>query len=230
MDEVTNSGPKFVRKRYFVKPGFQSRLTTIFLLMVIIVANIVGAMVYAISMNQLEKKMVQEWKLPIESYQVGQTLLPGIILAEIISVIVVAILSIFVTHTIAGPVYRMERVARSIGKGDLTNVVRLRTRDELKDLAQAFNEMTEGLVRQVKAIKASESKFECLYEEIVAKDSSKKKSLSKEFIGKYEDAFSELKKVSDHFICNFDTEIPDEEDVESAEMMQIETIEEEETA
>ncbi len=103
------------RKKYFIKPGFQSRLTAIFILIVIIVANIVGALVYGFSVERLESNLVEEAKLPVDSKQLGQALLPGVITAQLISIFVVAFICIFVTHTIAGPVYRMEKVVRNIG-------------------------------------------------------------------------------------------------------------------
>lgn len=137
------------RKKYFIKPGFQSRLTAIFILIVIIVANIVGALVYGFSVEKLESNLVEEAKLPVDSKQLGQALLPGVIIAELISIFVVAFICIFVTHTIAGPVYRMERVVRNIGEGDLTHFTKLRPKDELKDLADAMNDMTMGLRNKV---------------------------------------------------------------------------------
>ncbi len=137
------------RKQYFIKPGFQSRLTAIFILIVIIVANIVGALVYGFSVEKLESNLVEEAKLPVDSKQLGQALLPGVIIAELISIFVVAFICIFVTHTIAGPVYRMEKVVRNIGEGDLTHFIKLRPKDELKDLADAMNEMTMGLRNKV---------------------------------------------------------------------------------
>ncbi|MDN5278899.1 MAG: hypothetical protein PWR01_2864 [Clostridiales bacterium] len=143
------------RKNYFIKPGFQSRLTAIFILIVIIVANIVGALVYGFSVEKLENKLVEESKLPIDSKQLGQALLPGVIIAELISIFVVAFICIFVTHTIAGPVYRMERVVRNIGEGDLTHFTKLRPKDELKDLADAMNDMTMGLRNKVITLKES---------------------------------------------------------------------------
>lgn len=143
------------RKKYFIKPGFQSRLTAIFILIVIIVANIVGALVYGFSVEKLENKLVEESKLPIDSKQLGQALLPGVIIAELISIFVVAFICIFVTHTIAGPVYRMERVVRNIGEGDLTHFTKLRPKDELKDLADAMNDMTMGLRNKIINLKES---------------------------------------------------------------------------
>ena len=141
------------RHRVFIKPGFQFRLTLILILVVIIVANIVGALVYGLSIDKLESKLVVEAKLPIDPTQLGQALLPGVIIAELISILITAFICIFVTHTIAGPVYRMERVARSIGEGDLTNFIKLRPKDELKDLADSMNEMTMGLRNKVSSLK-----------------------------------------------------------------------------
>lgn len=150
------------RKRYFIKPGFQSRLTAIFILIVIIVANIVGALVYGFSIEKLESKLVVESKLPIDTSQLGQALLPGVVIAELVSILVVCFICIFVTHTIAGPVYRMERVAKSIGDGDLTNFIKLRPKDELKDLADAMNDMTMGLRSRVTSIKEGSEKIKAV--------------------------------------------------------------------
>ena len=147
------------RHRVFIKPGFQFRLTLIFILVVIIVANIVGALIYGLSIDKLETKLVVEAKLPIDTSQLGQTLLPGVIIAELISILLTAFICIFVTHTIAGPVYRMERVARSIGEGDLTNFIKLRPKDELKDLADSMNEMTMGLRNKVTGLKDLSSRI-----------------------------------------------------------------------
>lgn len=148
------------RKKYFIKPGFQSRLTAIFILIVIIVANIVGALVYGFSVEKLESNLVEEAKLPVDSKQLGQALLPGVIIAELISIFVVAFICIFVTHTIAGPVYRMEKVVRNIGEGDLTHFIKLRPKDELKDLADSMNEMTMGLRNKIIEFKENVSKIQ----------------------------------------------------------------------
>jgi methyl-accepting chemotaxis protein len=162
------------RKRYFIKPGFQSRLTAIFILIVIIVANIVGALVYGFSIEKLERELVVEHKLPVDTTQLGRALLPGVIIAELVSIIVVAFICIFVTHTIAGPVYRMERVARSIGDGDLTNFIKLRPKDELKDLADAMNDMTMGLRSKIQEIQETFAKVKGDLDKTTADDKNSK--------------------------------------------------------
>ena len=141
------------RKNYFIKPGFQSRLTAIMILLVIIVANLVGGLTYLCSHEGLDKLFAEEYKLPIEVNQLTRVLLPGVLISELVSIFIVAFLCIKITHTIAGPVYRMERVARGIGEGDLTNFIKLRQRDELKDLVDSMNEMIMGLRNKVVSLK-----------------------------------------------------------------------------
>jgi methyl-accepting chemotaxis protein len=67
----------------------------------------------------------------------------------IVFLVVIAILSVFVSHKIAGPVYRLERSARVLASGDLTCKVKLRHGDELRELENAFNSMSESLRKMV---------------------------------------------------------------------------------
>jgi nitrogen fixation/metabolism regulation signal transduction histidine kinase len=56
-------------------------------------------------------------------------------------VLLLTILGIFITHRIAGPVYRMKKICERIGTGDLSIDGRLRKRDELKDLFESLSNM-----------------------------------------------------------------------------------------
>ncbi len=56
-----------------------------------------------------------------------------------------AFVSIVVSHKVAGPVYRLQKVASKVAKGDLTCVVRLRHDDELKNLSSAFNSVIDNM-------------------------------------------------------------------------------------
>jgi methyl-accepting chemotaxis protein len=67
----------------------------------------------------------------------------------VVFIFVIAILSIFVSHKIAGPVYRLEETTRIIASGDLTYQIHLRHGDELRDLQEAFNKMSDSLRNMV---------------------------------------------------------------------------------
>ena len=143
------------RRSYVSKPNFQIKLTIIFMLMVTIVANLVGGMCYWLISEKFHNLVAQapDDFAEITTNDVAQFLLPKILFAQGVSLLIVFVLSMLVTHTIAGPVYRMERVAREIGAGDLTGKTKLRPRDELKELADAFNVMTEGLVEKIRIVR-----------------------------------------------------------------------------
>jgi methyl-accepting chemotaxis protein len=164
------------RKSYVSKPNFQIKLTIIFMLMVTIVANLVGGMCYWLISEKFHNLVDQapDDFAEITSSDIAQFLLPKIMLAQAVSLLIVFFLSILVTHTIAGPVYRMERVAREIGAGNLTGKTKLRPRDELKELADAFNDMAGALADKVRVLReeisACETSGNCQYDFSRAKE------------------------------------------------------------
>ena len=223
------------RKNYFIKPGFQSRLTAIMILLVIIVANLVGGLTYLCSHERLDKLFAEEYKLPIEVNQLTRVLLPGVLISELVSIFIVAFLCIKITHTIAGPVYRMERVARGIGEGDLTNFIKLRQRDELKDLADSMNEMTMGLRNKVVSLKEATAEVKDQIESIKnSKDTTKlEETLQK--INSIEETLQSFILEKEHRVRKEDedeeeeTEYDAEEKEEEKEEVKEETEKKEET-
>ena len=125
------------------------------MLMVTIVANLVGGMCYWLISDKfysLVEDAPDDFS-EITTKDIAHFLIPKILVAQGVSLCFVFVLSILVTHTIAGPVYRMERIAKEIGQGNLRGQTRLRPRDELKELADAFNIMTEGLASKVRTLR-----------------------------------------------------------------------------
>ena len=54
-------------------------------------------------------------------------------------------LSIFISHKVAGPLYRLKKSLLQVAQGDLNVVIKLRKRDDLKDLAEHVNMLIEEL-------------------------------------------------------------------------------------
>ena len=59
----------------------------------------------------------------------------------------VILVSVFISHKFAGPIFRLEKVAEAIANGDLTVKAALRAGDELFETAESMNQMIE-LLRQ----------------------------------------------------------------------------------
>lgn len=66
---------------------------------------------------------------------------------------VMSIISIYFSHRVAGPIFRLEKSMGEIAKGDLSFTVRLRSRDEGRELAVKMNEMIKALSERLSDIK-----------------------------------------------------------------------------
>jgi methyl-accepting chemotaxis protein len=73
---------------------------------------------------------------------------------------VIFIAGIFISHRIAGPLYRIERSAEAIRKGDLTVNFHVRKDDDIKDTAHILDEMVDALQADVMRIKAASLELE----------------------------------------------------------------------
>jgi nitrogen fixation/metabolism regulation signal transduction histidine kinase len=60
-------------------------------------------------------------------------------------VALIGLLGIYFTHKVAGPVFKMKRLLKEVGRGNLRVEARLRKGDELQDFFDAFTEMVKGL-------------------------------------------------------------------------------------
>lgn len=137
------------RKNYFIKKGFQTKLTVIILLITVIVANLVGGLIYGILTGH-EATLILSRLFEVRS---GDLLLPVIILSEFLAVLIVAVIGVYVSHTMAGPVYRFERVLDSMSEGDFDCSFQLRTHDEFHEIEDGLNRLIGTINEKMKDAK-----------------------------------------------------------------------------
>jgi nitrogen fixation/metabolism regulation signal transduction histidine kinase len=76
----------------------------------------------------------------------NQRVLIGSLVAGLaMMVVLIGMLGIYFTHKVAGPVYKMKKLLRQVGEGNLHVEARLRKGDELQDFFDAFTQMIAGL-------------------------------------------------------------------------------------
>ena len=68
-----------------------------------------------------------------------------------------AVFSIYLTHRLAGPLFRIEQTARELIRGNLALRIRLRKGDELHELAGLLNEVLDTLEQSFQGIRESET-------------------------------------------------------------------------
>ena len=75
-----------------------------------------------------------------------------------IVIIQIALLTIFYSHRIAGPLYRFEMVCHNIIEGKYTDIISLRKGDEMKNLARLLNDAIEKTRKRFGDLKESSGK------------------------------------------------------------------------
>jgi methyl-accepting chemotaxis protein len=149
-----NMRNKWRRKNYFIKKELQGRY--IFSFFIFVVA---GSFFFTIIFSLLSADTLT---IAYKDYDLRLGKTPVILLKEILSAhwifvftggLLVVLASIFLTHRFAGPVYRLEKSLEEMLKGNFNVEIRLRTKDEAKELAQMLNEFNAGLSSQLKEIR-----------------------------------------------------------------------------
>jgi len=129
---------KFQRRTVLVKRSLQLKYIGMVFLSVLIASLIVGGDVY----YSLSRVMLTECPSSID--RVVQ--FNGVLLVKVALYLgLMLLISLYVSHRFAGPIYRFEKSAQSVANGDLTHRVCLRTGDELMELQEEFNGMVASL-------------------------------------------------------------------------------------
>ena len=86
-----------------------------------------------------------------------RAMMTGVVGGLGVLVVLIGLLGIYVTHKVAGPVYKMKMLLGQVGAGKLTFRGGLRKGDELQDFFEAFQSMVESLkARQEREVKELE--------------------------------------------------------------------------
>jgi hypothetical protein len=67
-------------------------------------------------------------------------------------IVQIVLLTIFFSHKVAGPVFRLEKTCHSMIQGSYTNEIHLRKGDELQNLALLLNEVNSVSRQRIKAL------------------------------------------------------------------------------
>jgi HAMP domain-containing protein len=107
-----------------------------------------------------------------------------------------ALFSIYLTHRLAGPLYRFEQTAREVIRGNLALRVRLRKGDELHELAGLLNEVLDTLERAFRGIRESEAHVREVLSWIMD-EMRKQPSVNREVLNRLEIALKEGERIDE---------------------------------
>lgn len=138
--------PPFRRRNYFINKKFQTDFSIKFLVIIVIEAIMAVGLFLYLSKGTLTTGYIgSELKISrTYDFFLPMLLLSNIIIVGVTGIIGIAVL-IFMSHRIAGPMFRFEKVLDEISKGDLTYKFKLRQGDQFKELEKRINELTDIL-------------------------------------------------------------------------------------
>lgn len=163
------------RRNYFIKKEFQRRFIMKFCLLVALGALISGIIIYAMSLSTVTTSF-ENSRLTIKS--TADYVLPAVLLSSVIVIILIGLATIMITlftsHKIAGPLYRIEKDVGEIVAGNLKIRFNLRKDDEIKPLAAALDTMIKVLRAEIEEANESVSKLESAIEKLEKNDEKEK--------------------------------------------------------
>lgn len=140
----------YKRRHFFVKKEYQFKFILKFCLIVLAGSIISTALIFFFSQGTLTSSF-ENSRLVVKNTALA--ILPSIIYTNMITLLMISLATIvavlFISHKIAGPMFRFEKELKLIGDGDLTKIIRLRKNDQITDMAESLNEMTANLHQKV---------------------------------------------------------------------------------
>ena len=161
------------RRVYFIERKFQAGFILKFCALIVIGSLLIGALVYFLSQRSTTVvfehsralvKSTSDFLLPL----LIQTI---IVVSAIVGIATIA-LTLFISHKISGPLYRLKKELSTIGIGDLSGDFSLRKDDQLQDIANSMSNMIKGLRDRVSDLKNEWQGFKDSWQVFMNKGSS----------------------------------------------------------
>ena len=145
--------PRLKRKQFIVARRFQVKYAGVILLLMFLTAGFCSYAIYYTTMISFGEKLANV-------YPQGQlvSIVNSVNFRILVSIIVISplvgFLGIYLSHKIAGPIYRIERFLNDMVKGDLSSRITLRKGDEMVSLADSVNVLADSVVLSINNEKA----------------------------------------------------------------------------
>ncbi len=149
-----NKIPFFRRRRIYINKDFQTRFVIILLSVVVFGSVISIGLTLFNTQGTLTSSFIDS-KLVIQNTPLA--ILPSVIYTTLVTTflvgVLVTIVTLLISHKIAGPMYRFEKDIERIAGGDLKNRIRIRKGDQFQELVITLNKMIDQLNREISSIK-----------------------------------------------------------------------------
>ena len=153
------------RKVHYIKKEFQMVFIIKFCLLVILGAIVSGAVIYLVSQGSATT-VFENSRIRIKS--TADFILPAVLLSTAVVTVLVGLASVIVTlyasHKIAGPIYRIEKDLEKVILGDLRVKFNLRKKDQLQALATMIEALVGNLGEDIKELRQTRNELAKIFE------------------------------------------------------------------
>lgn len=137
------------RRTVFIQRAFQGRFIGWMLVMILLFAVCSAFILYLLLASDLQSEARSAHLRIADTWQkLGTSIVIGNLVSALFAGICVAVVVLYISHKIAGPLYRFQKLFGEVGRGNLDMSASLRETDQMKELASAFDEMLAALRRQ----------------------------------------------------------------------------------
>jgi methyl-accepting chemotaxis protein len=138
----------FRRTKYLIAARFQMKYVGLVLLIMFLTFTLCSIVIYFTMMGFMGEKLARVYPQGRLIYLLNVANLRMILTVLLLSPLIF-ILGIFLSHRIAGPIYRMEKFLKGVSVGDVSTRITLRKKDELVTLADSMNSVADSIQEAV---------------------------------------------------------------------------------
>lgn len=134
---------KVSRQRFIVNPGFQLKTALTLTLYILAYSLVLGAVIFYPLYRELNSASTLTDQANVASMilYLHKRIWPGLFAVALLA----GIQSIFASHRIAGPMYRFEKMAGDLIRGNYSARIRTRKGDEFKEMTRLLNDLASDL-------------------------------------------------------------------------------------
>ncbi len=144
--------PLYKRSNYYIDKDFQSKFIVKFCGLVVVGAALTIVLLYFMAQYATTVSIV---KARVQVMTATDFILPFLLQTVVIVTILVGLgsvgVTLFVSHKIAGPLFRFKQTLKELSSGNFSHQVRLRKDDQLQTFATEFNDMITVIRDKVRA-------------------------------------------------------------------------------
>lgn len=137
---------KYQRKTFLINPNFQLRLSffvTTWLVPLSFLYPVIYYKLFDLFIEYAKQSSLLETVEALET--IRSSVLKQLIIIQVVFMVVTFLISLFMSHKIAGPLYKLHQAFARAKNGNFDKGLRFRNSDHFQELSQDFNDMVTSV-------------------------------------------------------------------------------------